>query len=158
MEQSKPKTILIVEDDEAVRQAIAEVVQLYGWQVLEASNGVHGLRVFRNQLPDIVLADVLMAGFDGFQLTAGIKSISPRAPVIMMTAFGTSELRQRAQAAGVSAFLRKPFETEELMVALKRSLRSSASKKNIIEGEKDGSCLHGTDKRRTSGLFHRGHR
>ena len=100
MEQSKPKTILIVEDDEAVRQAIAEVVQLYGWQVLEASNGVHGLRVFRNQLPDIVLADVLMVGFDGFQLTAGIKSISPKAPVIMMTAFGTSELRQKAQTVG----------------------------------------------------------
>src|SRR4030095_11164197 len=105
MEQSKPKTILIVEDDEAVRQAIAEVVQLYGWQVLEASNGVHGLRVFRNQLPDIVLADVLMAGFDGSQLTAKIKWISPKAPVIMMTAFGTSELRQKAQAVGVRVFL-----------------------------------------------------
>jgi two-component system, response regulator FlrC len=127
MEQSKPKTILIVEDDEAVRQAIAEVVQLYGWEVLEASNGVNGLRVFKNQLPDIVLADVVMAGFDGFQLAAGIKSIRPKAPVIMMTAFGTSELRQKAQDVGVSAFLRKPFETEELMVALRRSLGSSAS-------------------------------
>ena len=129
MEQSKPKTILIVEDDEAVRQAIAEVVQLYGWQVLEASNGIHGLRIFENQLPDIVLADVIMAGFDGFQLAAGIKSISPKATVIMMTAFGTSELRQKAQAAGVSAFLRKPFETEELLVALRCSLGSSASEK-----------------------------
>jgi two-component system, response regulator FlrC len=129
MEQSKPKTILIVDDDEAVRQAIAEVVQLYGWQVLEASNGIHGLRVFRNQLPDIVLADLVMAGFDGFQLTAGIKSISPKAPVIMMTAFGASELRQKAQDVGVSAFLCKPFETEELLVALRRSLGSSASEK-----------------------------
>jgi len=127
----QPKTILIVEDDEAVRQAIAEVVQLYGWQVLEASNGVHGLRVFKNQLPDIVLADVLMGDFDGFQLAAGIKSISPKAPVIMMTAFGSSELRQKAQNVGVSAFLRKPFETEELMVALRRSLGSSASEKKI---------------------------
>ena len=129
MDQSKPKTILIVEDDEAVRQAIAEVVQLYGWQVLEASNGIHALRIFENQLPDIVLADVIMAGFDGFQLAAGIKSISPKATVIMMTAFGTSELRQKAQAAGVSAFLRKPFETEELLVALRCSLGSSASEK-----------------------------
>jgi two-component system response regulator FlrC len=129
MEQSQSKTILIVDDDEAVRQAIAEVVQLYGWQVLEASNGIHGLRLFRNQLPDIVLADVVMAGFDGFQLTAGIKSISPKAPVIMMTAFGASELRQKAQDMGVSAFLRKPFETEELLLALRRSLGSSASEK-----------------------------
>ena len=129
MEQCKPKTILIVEDDEAVRQAIAEVVQLYGWQVLEASNGINGLRVFRNQRPDIVLADVVMADFDGFQLTARIKSISPKAPVIMMTAFAASELRQKAQDAGVSAFLRKPFDTEELLVVLRRSLDSSANEK-----------------------------
>jgi two-component system, response regulator FlrC len=129
MEQAKPKTILIVDDDEAVRQAIAEVVQLYGWQVLEASNGIHGLRVFRKELPDIVLTGVVMAGFDGFQLTAGIKSISPKAPIIMMTAFGACKLRQKAQDAGASALLRKPFEPEELLVALKRSLGSSASEK-----------------------------
>jgi CheY-like chemotaxis protein len=119
MEQSQPKTILIVDDDEAVRQAIAEVVQLYGWQVLEASNGIHGLRLFRNQLPDIVLTGVVMAGLDGLQLTAGIKSISPKAPIIMMTAFCVSKLRQKAQHVGASAFLRKPFEPEELLVALR---------------------------------------
>ena len=129
MEQCKPRTILIVEDDEAVRQAIAEVVQLYGWQVLEASGGVHGLRVFKNQRPDIVLADVVMADSDGFQLTARIKSISPKAPVVMMTAFGASELRQKAHEVGVSAFLHKPFETEELLVAIRRSLESSANEK-----------------------------
>jgi CheY-like chemotaxis protein len=122
MEQCKSKTILIVDDDEAVRQAIAEVVQLHGWQVLEASNGIHGLRVFRNELPDIVLADVVMAGFDGFQLVAGIKSINPKAPVIMMTAFGACKLRQKAQDVGVSGVLRKPFEPEQLLVALRRSL------------------------------------
>ena len=63
MEQSKPKTILIVEDDEAVRQGIAEAVQFCGWQVLEASNGIHGLGLFRTHLPDVVLTDVVMDGF-----------------------------------------------------------------------------------------------
>jgi DNA-binding response OmpR family regulator len=130
MDQSKPKTILIVDDDEAVREAIAEVVQLYGWQVLEASNGIHGLRVFKNQLPDIVLTGVMMAGLDGFQLTVGIKSINPKAPIIMMTAFGACRLRQKAQDVGANAFLRKPFEPEELLVALKCSLGSFTSDKN----------------------------
>ena len=78
MEQCKPKTILIVEDDEAVRQAIAEVVQLYGWQVLEASNGVHGLRVFKNQLPDIVLADVVMAALTVFSWPLGSSRLAPK--------------------------------------------------------------------------------
>ena len=130
MEQSKSKTILIVDDDDEVRQAIAEVVQLYGWQVLEASNGMHGLRVFLNQLPDIVLTGVVMAGLDGFQLTAAIKSISPEAPIIMMTAFCSSKLRRKAQDVGAIAFLRKPFEPEELLAALRRHSGSSTSDKN----------------------------
>ncbi|MDH3445039.1 MAG: response regulator [Deltaproteobacteria bacterium] len=127
MEQSKPKTILIVEDDQAVRQGIAEVVQFCGWQVIEASNGVHGLELFKIHLPDIVLTDVVMDGLDGFQLTARIKSINPRAAVILMTAFSTPNLREKVQSVGASKFLCKPFEPEELLLALTRSLGSSAS-------------------------------
>jgi CheY-like chemotaxis protein len=127
MEQSEPKTILIVEDDEAVRQAIAEVVQFCGWQVLQASNGIHGLGVFRKHFPDVVLTDVVMRGLDGFQLTSQIKSIRPQAPVIIMTAFNAPRLRERALDVGASAFLRKPFEPDELLAALSRTLGSSAS-------------------------------
>jgi CheY-like chemotaxis protein len=124
MKQSKSKTVLIVDNDNVVRRAIARLVQLYGWQVLEASNGVQGLRVFRNQLPDIVLTDVVMGGLDGFDLTAVIKSISPQAPVIIMTGLIDPGLHEKAQDLGASAFLRKPFEPEELLVALSRSLGS----------------------------------
>ena len=127
MEQSKPKTILIVEDDDAVRQSIAEVVQFCGWQVLEASNGIHGLGLFRTHLPDVVLTDVVMDGLDGFQLTAGIKSIRPQAAVIIMTAFSAPHLREKVQSVGASEFLCKPFEPEELLSALRRSLEGSAS-------------------------------
>lgn len=127
MEQSKPKTILIVEDDEAVRQGIAEAVQFCGWQVLEASNGIHGLGLFRTHLPDVVLTDVVMDGLDGFQLTAEIKSIRPQAAVIIMSAFSAPYLCEKVQSVGASEFLRKPFEPEELFAALGRSLESSAS-------------------------------
>jgi CheY-like chemotaxis protein len=128
MEQSKPKTILIVEDDEAVRQGIAEVVEAWGWDVLHASNGIHGLALFRDSLPDVVLTDVLIGGLDGFQLTAQIKSINPRAAVIIMTAFSIPHLREKVHNAGASEFLRKPFEPEELLVALTRQLETTAGK------------------------------
>jgi CheY-like chemotaxis protein len=128
MEESKPKTLLIVEDDEAVRRGIVEVVEACGWDVLEASNGIHGLALFRDNLPDVVLTDVLMAGLDGFQLTAGIKSINPQATVIIMTAFNAPHLREKMHSVGASEFLCKPFELEELLAALNRSLGNSASK------------------------------
>jgi CheY-like chemotaxis protein len=125
MKQSKSKTILIVENDNVVRRSVARLVELDGWHVLEASNGVQGLRVFRNEAPDVVLTDVVMGGLDGFSLTAVIKSIRPHAPVIVMTGLINPELDAKAQELGVSAFLRKPFEPELLLFALSRSLASS---------------------------------
>jgi CheY-like chemotaxis protein len=124
MEQSEPKTLLIVEDDEAVRQGIVEVVEAWGWDVLEASNGIHGLAVFRDNLPDVVLTDVLMSGLDGFQLTAEIKSIRPEVPVIIMTALSIPRLREKVRSVGASEVLSKPFEPEELFNALRRAMRS----------------------------------
>ena len=126
MEQSQPKTILIVEDDEAVRQSIAEVAETWGWDVLQASNGIHGLALFRDNLPDVVLTDVLIGGLDGFQLTARIKSINCQAPVILMTAFSIPRIDEKVRSVGALELLRKPFEAEELFVVLTRCLGTSA--------------------------------
>ena len=117
MKEPKSKTILIVEDDSAARRAIGRLLQFEGWKTLEASNGVQGLRMFRNQLPEIVLTDVVMPGLDGFYLTAVIKSISSQSPVIIMTGLGDAELDRKAQDLG-AALLRKPFEPEQLLVVL----------------------------------------
>lgn len=125
MKVSKSKTVLIVEDDKVARRSIGRLLQLEGWKTLEASNGVQGLRMFRNQLPEIVLTDVVMPGLDGFYLTAVIKSISPQSPVIIMTGLGDAELDGKAQDLGVSALLRKPFDPEELLVTLSHLAGSS---------------------------------
>ena len=118
MKQSKSKTILIVEDDSVARRGIRRLLQVEGWNTIEAENGVQGLRIFRNQAPEIVLTDVVMPGFDGFFLTAVIKSISPQSPVIIMTGLGDADFDGKAQHLGVSALLRKPFEPEELLDVL----------------------------------------
>jgi CheY-like chemotaxis protein len=129
MTDPKSKTILIVEDDSSARRAIGRLLNVEGWKTLEASNGVQGLRVFRSQLPEIVLTDVVMPGFDGFFLTAVIKSISPQSPVIIMTGLGDRELDRKAQDLGNSALLRKPFDPEQLLVALSHVVGSSNGKK-----------------------------
>jgi DNA-binding response OmpR family regulator len=75
-----------------------------------------------------------MAGLDGFQLTAGIKSINPQAAVIIMTAFDAPHLREKMHSVGASEFLCKPFELEELLAALNRSLENSASTRIVGRG------------------------
>jgi len=129
MTEPKSKTILIVEDDSSARRAIGRFLKCEGWIILEASNGVQGLRIFRSQLPEIVLTDVVMPGFDGFFLTAVIKSISPQSPIIIMTGLGDPELDEKAQDLGISALLRKPFDPEQLLVALSHVVGSSNGKK-----------------------------
>jgi CheY-like chemotaxis protein len=129
MTDPKSKTILIVEDDSSARRAIGRFLKSEGWKILEASNGVQGLRVFRSQLPEIVLTDVVMPGFDGFFLTAVIKSISPQSPIIIMTGLSDRELDRQAQELGISALLRKPFDPEQLLVALSHVVGSSNGKK-----------------------------
>ena len=129
MTDPKSKTILIVEDDSSARRAIGRLLKVEGWKTLEAPNGVQGLRVFRSQFPEIVLTDVVMPGFDGFFLTAVIKSISPQSPVIIMTGLGDGELDRKAQDLGISALLRKPFDPEHLLVALSHVVGSSNGKK-----------------------------
>jgi CheY-like chemotaxis protein len=129
MTDPKSKTILIVEDDSSARRAIGRLLNVEGWKTLEASNGVQGLRVFRSQLPEIVLTDVVMPGLDGFFLSAVIKSISPQSPVIMMTGLGDRELDRKAQDHGIIALLRKPFDPEQLLVALSHVVGNSNGKK-----------------------------
>ena len=129
MKESKSKTVLIVEDDHVARRAIRRLLQVEGWKPIEAENGVQGLRIFRNQAPEIVLTDVVMPGFDGFFLTAVIKSISPQSPIIIMTGLGDPELDEKAQDLGISALLRKPFDPEQLLVALSHVVGSSNGKK-----------------------------
>lgn len=109
-----------------MRQGIVEVVEASGWDVLEASNGIHGLALFRENLPDVVLTDVFISGLDGFQLTAGIKSINRHAAVILMTAFSIPRIHEKVRSVGAIELLRKPFDAEELLVALTRLLETSA--------------------------------
>ena len=130
MKESKSKTILIVEDDNVARRAIRRLLQVEGWNTIEAENGVQGLRMFRNQAPEIVLTDVVMPGLDGFFLTAVIKAISPASAVIIMTGLEDTELNEKAYDLGVSAFLHKPFEPETLLVALNQLNGSSNGAKH----------------------------
>jgi len=127
IKEPNSKTILIVEDDSVTRRALKRLLQVEGWKTIEAENGVQGLRIFRSQLPEIILTDIVMPGFDGFFLTAVIKSISPQSPVVIMTGLTDAELNGKPHHLGISALLRKPFEPEELLDVLNAVSHSSGN-------------------------------
>lgn len=114
--------ILVVEDDASQREIIADILRDSGFQVDTAANAAQALALVEAQTYDALLTDVRMPGQDGMELLRAVKRIRPDLEVIMMTAHGTIRSAVAAMREGASDFLEKPFEKEELLHVLRRTL------------------------------------
>ncbi len=109
-------TILVVEDDPALREVIRETLQLANFRVETAEDGQEALRhVDLNSDIVLLLSDVQMQPMDGYALLKTVKSGHPHLPVVLMTAYGTIEKAVQAMHDGANDYLVKPFEAETLV-------------------------------------------
>ncbi len=113
------KTILIVDDEPMLREAVADALRDEGYVALEGADGREAVELFARERPDLVLMDVMMPVLDGRQALALIRSAQSRSPtpVVMMSAAGGPELLD----ASIAGYLAKPFDLDrlvELVVAL----------------------------------------
>ncbi len=108
------RTILIVDDEERLRKALARSLSQENCQVLTAASGDEAVRILRKKKIDLVVTDLVMPGMDGLTLVKNIKSTDPSIKVIIITAYGTTESWQEAEALGVSCCLAKPFDLAHL--------------------------------------------
>ncbi len=120
---SKEKTrILIVDDESRIRRVERMNLELEGYDVLEASNGLEALDKVREDLPDLVVMDVAMPQLDGFETLKLIREIST-VPVIMLTVKGEEEDRIRGLDLGADDYMAKPFSPRELVSRIRAVLR-----------------------------------
>jgi len=108
-------SIMIVEDDNDLREALADTLKLAGYHVLEAENGNSALNVLANEHVNMVVSDVQMEGMDGHMLLKRLKQEHPEIPVVLMTAYGTIQKAVEAMQNGACDYLVKPFEAEVLV-------------------------------------------
>jgi DNA-binding response OmpR family regulator len=114
-DQRVPK-ILVVDDDDAVRRMVEDVLLLDGYEVRTAEDGFAGLRWVESFQPDCVILDVMMPGMDGHAVLQRIRSrAGSHLPVVMLTAAADDSQAWRAWTEGVDYFLSKPFEPDELL-------------------------------------------
>jgi DNA-binding NtrC family response regulator len=118
---SKPKTVLIVEDDEAIRSSIAELLSDEGYEVRVASDGSQAIKDLKqNQAPDLILLDLMMPTMDAFQFRS--EQFSNRlhvdVPVVVMSAH--PNIRTEAERIQVSTFIRKPIDIDQMMDTVKK--------------------------------------
>jgi serine/threonine-protein kinase PpkA len=113
-------TVLVVEDDDAIRNNIARLLQLEGYGVTAAANGAQGLEQARAQRPEVVISDVNMPGMDGFALVEALRGDAALAttPVMLLTALDDRASMRRGMKAGADDYLAKPFTRTELLDAL----------------------------------------
>lgn len=116
------KRILVVDDEPRMRRFMAMNLELEGYQVIEASNGLEAVQRVREDLPDLVLLDVMMPEMDGFEALRLIRQ-SSNVPVIMLTVRSDEEDKVRGLELGADDYVTKPFGPRELASRIKAVLR-----------------------------------
>ncbi len=114
--------ILIIDDNETMREGMAAAVRRMGHEVLLASGGAEGLALMRKHAPDFLVTDLKMEGVDGLEVVEAAKRIDPSCPALIVTAFGTVETAVTAIRIGAIDFLQKPFAPEVLRLKVERAL------------------------------------
>jgi DNA-binding response OmpR family regulator len=118
--------ILYVDDDEDYRFAIRQILEAAGYEMVEASDGEEGLRVLREQSPDLVIVDLMMEEVDaGVALLSKIREVSNTLPVYLLSSVGdTLTMTTSAAELGFNGVFQKPIETERLMAVIQAKLGS----------------------------------
>ena len=132
--------ILIVEDDDSLREALADTLELGGYSVLLAEDGQDALNVLEKNRVSLVLSDVQMQPMDGEALLQHIKQLYPSLPVILMTAYGVIEKAVAALHAGACHYLPKPFEPDRLLQEVAKYMLPGSNDEEVIA--EDPVMLH----------------
>jgi CheY-like chemotaxis protein len=106
------KTILVVEDNPVNRELIREMLEGWGFRVIEALDGEHALRTVEAERPDLVLMDIQMPGQDGFSVMRRIRADSelPGIPILALTAYAMRGDSEKAISAGFNGYITKPID------------------------------------------------
>jgi len=115
------KKLLLVDDEEGIRKVLSITLSDIGYEVFTAENGEQALKIFRQEIPPIVLTDIKMPGMDGIELLQKIKHEHPDTEVIMITGHGDMDLAIKSLKYRAIDFVTKPINDEVLEIALNRA-------------------------------------
>jgi CheY-like chemotaxis protein len=120
-----PGRVLIIEDNKKNRLLTRDILEYYGYEVIEANDGQEGLKLARQKLPDLILMDIQMPLMDGFT-AAGILKSEPATKdvkIIALTSLAMRGDREKIIAAGFDGYIAKPIDTRQLPLLLERNLK-----------------------------------
>jgi signal transduction histidine kinase len=129
------KKILVIDDEEWLREMIQLALQQHGFEVIEAANGADGIELARKQLPDLILCDINMSKVDGYLTLSSLRGEASTAaiPFILMTGLADNASMRHGMELGADDYLPKPFTTEGLYAAVDARLKKAQTIRDEAE-------------------------
>ena len=125
------KKILVVDDEDSIRQSLSDVLKDEGFEVMLASNGKESLEMLDSNLPDLVILDIWMPMMDGTEVLKAIKAKYPALKVIMISGHGNIEAAVKAIKLGAYDYIEKPLSLEGVLLTVKRALGEKRESEKI---------------------------
>ncbi len=126
-------TILIIDDDDQLRKSFEKLLAEEGYAVESAASGEAGVKSVREKSPDLVILDMRLPGMNGFETYKVINEIEPKLPVIIMTAYGTTETAIEATKMGAFDYLLKPFDIPDMLAVIGQALEASRFMRSPVD-------------------------
>ncbi|MDD4923475.1 MAG: sigma-54 dependent transcriptional regulator [Dehalococcoidales bacterium] len=138
----KTTKIVIVDDEEIIRNSFSDWLRDLGYRVFEAGTGIESLKIIKDEKPNIAIVDLIMPGMDGVEVLKRAKEIYPGIEVIIMTAYGSIPTAVNAVRAGACDFIEKPFCPEKVEILIEKIIEhKKVVEENILLRQKlDERC------------------
>jgi DNA-binding response OmpR family regulator len=129
--------ILVIDDDHMVRYALSRILQRSGYDVVTASDGKRGMELVREELPDMVITDIIMPEQEGIETIGLLRHQYPQMKIIAISGGGrirNVDFLEMARSLGADDVISKPFEAEELLGRLRRVMSTDPGNSGELEG------------------------
>ncbi|MCC6904454.1 MAG: hybrid sensor histidine kinase/response regulator [Anaerolineae bacterium] len=136
-DRSQRAAILLVDDDPAILEGVADLRSLYDYNVIAAGNGQEALRAMQEGLPDLIISDIMMPGMDGYEFFEAVRSnpVWTPIPFVFLTARGQARDIRLGNLLGVDAYLVKPFEPDDLLVMVESRLKRARDIQTVTRAD-----------------------
>lgn len=121
------KTILLVEDDQAIIRLLKLALETNGYKAIIARNGIGGISSYLSEHPDLILLDLGLPDIDGMEVLHQVREMTEKIPIIVVSARGSEKEKVEALDNGADDYVTKPFNVAELMARIRVSLRKSVN-------------------------------
>jgi two-component system nitrogen regulation response regulator NtrX len=130
-------TVLVVDDEEGIRQSLGDILEDEGYEVISAENGSDALSIIDTDSPDLVFLDIWLPDRDGIEILEEIRTKKPTLPVVMISGHATIDLAVKATRIGAYDFLEKPLSLDRVLLTAQRALERGVLEKEFLALKED---------------------